>query len=211
MSTPALFSEAGVVEDGAFRTYLVDASLDPVNASQIRRGGVMYLSGNITVLPCDASNREPIAIASMEWPDPKASKVLSNFSKSTNIGDLTYEKARIRFITGQKRGEAWCLVAVPIGGTTVTITAGLKVVPSLEAGGGIQEILAAHIMATPNAAEINAALDEEARVIGTALTNIHTELDAITGLPSLGLNNADTLVAGATEQLGWVLVDLKKR
>lgn len=204
----ALFSEAGVVEDGAFRTYLVDSSLEPETAAQIRRGGVMYLSGNLTVLPCDASNREPIAIASFEWPDPKATRVLSNFSKSTNIGDLAYEKARIRFITGQKRGEAWCLVAVPIGGTTVTITAGLKIVPSLEAGGGVTQVLAAHAMATPNAAEINAALDEERRVIGTALTNIHTELDSITGLPSLGLNNANALAAGAAEVLGWVLVAL---
>lgn len=205
MSTePADFSLAGVVEDGDFRTYLVDPTVDPVSylsTPYIRRGSILRLVGNLTINKCDASNRQPIAIASMNWPDQKAAHVLSNFAKSTNIGDVKYDKLRTRFMSGQKEGEAWVLVAIPGSGTNVTITAGKKLVPSNEAGAGVVAYTDA---STGSGAEILETL----RIIGTALTNIHTELDAISGQPSLGLNNADTLAASTGEVLGWVLASI---
>ena len=210
----ALFGEAGVVEDGAFRTYLVDSSLDPVTASQILRGACLYYSGSLTILPITGTVRGPVAaIASMEWPDPKASRVLSNFAKSTNIGDLAYEKARIRFITGQRRGEVWCLVHIPAGGSNITIAPGDFVVTCSQTGSmGIQPYVRnASFTEPPTKGEMETALDQLEYIVGKAMTNIHTELDSVTGLPSLGLNNADLLSADTPAVFGWVLVDLDAR
>lgn len=199
-----IMSAIGTPQVGESPGFQIESSV-----TEILYGAVMRLTATMEVAPVDGSNRDFImGVSKQEFPLETNTAGIAYVSEATDIGPRTYDPAAGMYIAVEMEGVHWALVDIPAGGSNITITYGLDLVPCLQSGStGCEAIAAAHAMATPNAAEINAALDEERRVFARALSNIHTDFNS-SGFPALGQNAVNTLVNTAARDIGWVLVKL---
>jgi hypothetical protein len=169
------------------------------------QGAVLYLTDNMEVTPCNGTNRgPPIGVAVTDFPEPTISDVKHvTDPRVSDVGPTAYASAqsagrRIGVVINQ---VAWCLVEIPINGTDVTIAVGDDLVPSTDTAdvgsSGVET------MATPSAGSA-AELIESLKIIGRALTQIHTSFN--NSGPALGQNAVATLSKSVTLPVyGWVL------
>ncbi|MHA2274149.1 MAG: hypothetical protein ACXAC2_00175 [Candidatus Kariarchaeaceae archaeon] len=175
------------------------------------QGTPMYLTDNMEVTPCNGTNRGPaIGVAVTDFPEPTISDVKHvTDPRVSDVGPTTYASAqaagrRVGVVVNQ---VAWCLIHVPVGGSTVSLSVGDDLVPSTDTAGGgsngVEPYVRADLNATFSDTEVEGALDEQRRIIGRALTQIHTSYQ--NSGPALGQNAVASLAAGAADVYGWVL------
>lgn len=177
------------------------------------QGAVLYLTDNMEVTPCDGSTRgPPIGVAVTDFPEPTISDVKHvTDPRVSDVGPTTYASAqsagrRIGVVINQ---VAWCLVEIPINGSDVAISVGDDLVPSTDTtdvgSSGVESYVRnAAYTEPPTKAELEAEMDERRRIIGRALTQIHTSYK--NSGPALGQNATANLVKDASVAVyGWVL------
>lgn len=202
-------STIGTPQVGDTPAFVLEAAITAVDY-----GSVMYLSGIMEVAPTDGSTRGPVVgVAKDEWPPVADTAGIAFIAETDLVKDVGYKTyggaTEGRKIPIEMEEVIWVLVDIPAGGSDITIAPGDDLVPCLQSGSfGCETIAAAHAMATPNAAEINAALDEERRVFARALSNIHTSHRTGSNRPALGVNNANLLSADTPRVIGWVLAKM---
>ncbi|MHA2055067.1 MAG: hypothetical protein ACW99F_15905, partial [Candidatus Hodarchaeales archaeon] len=169
------------------------------------QGAVLYLTDNMEVTPCNGTNRgPPIGVAVTDFPEPTISDVKHvTDPRVSDVGPTTYASAqaagrRIGVVVNQ---VAWCLVEIPINGTDVSISVGDLLVPSTDTAdvgsSGVESFVPGVAAgANPTKAEYDASEVERGRIIGRALTQIHTSYN--NSGPALGQNAVATLAKSVT-------------
>jgi len=186
---------------------------DPTTYPLILQGAVLRFVGNLVVNKCDGTHRDQIAgIARTTFPEPTMLDVKYFQNPDSPLqqdikfqGAGKYSSKSYKALGNVMSQAQLVLVEIPANGSDITIVAGDKIVPCTQTGSSGVEALSLPTVAgaNPTKAEYQAGEAERDRVIGTALTNIHTAFR--NGRPALGQNNNDTLTHSATAIVrGWI-------
>lgn len=146
----------------------------------IKRGDVLYISNTAVpaeVTPVNNSNRDKIAgVAVEDWPSVAKDAGIPYADEATDIGPTVYD-SKGQDVGVQSEGIAWINIYVPTTGTAITINPGDSLVPTKEtvagADGGVQPYVRGDLNAVFADTEVEAELDELARIIAKAISPPH--------------------------------------